>query len=338
MISAYKKFRIFGFIILSILILSCRKVVTVRAPDVVTTAASQVLYFTASSGGAVGDDGGLLTYRGICWNTVSDPTIDNSMTVDGTGEGDFTSLMYNLKPGTKYYVRAYATNSSGLVYGDNITFTTHITGTNFNSGLIYSTLIDIEGKSYKTIPVGSQVWMAENLRTKKLNDGTNIPLVTSNGDWANLDTPGICWFNNNDSIYENIYGAYYNWFAVNTGKLCPVGWHVPTDAEWQILVDFLGGDEIAGSKIKEVGTNNWVFSNRDATNQSGLTGLPSGLREATYGLFQGDGSFGGWWSATDASTGPFGTAWNRSIHGDTTVVGRSQIFKKDGFSIRCLKN
>ena len=243
-----------------------------------------------------------------------------------------------LKAGTVYYVRAYASNTDGIEYGDEISFTTHMPGTNFNSSLIYGTLTDIDGKSYKTILIGSQTWMAENLKTSKFNDGTSIPLVTSNADWTNLVTPAYCWFNNNDSLFESIYGAYYNWFAVSTGKLCPTGWHVPDDSEWQILVDFLGGDKIAGSKLKEAGSNNWVFSNKDATNQSGFTSLPAGLRESTYGAFQGEGSFGGWWSASEVSTGPLGAAWSRSIHGDTTVVGRSPLFKKDGFTVRCLKN
>lgn len=338
MISTANRIRNSGFIILCILSVSCKKEVPGRAPSVVTTLASQILYFSAASGGTVVDDGGLMVYRGICWNTVTNPTIDNNTTSDGTGEGDFSSSMDGLKPGTKYYVKAYASNSAGIEYGNEISFTTHLTGVTFNASLIYGTLSDIEGKTYKTIPIGSQVWMAENLKTGKFNDGTSIPVVTGNADWTNLVTPALCWINNNDSIYVNIYGACYNWFAVSSGKLCPAGWHIPTDSEWQTLVDFLGGDQIAGSKIKEAGTNNWVFSNKDATNQSGFTGLPAGLRETSYGMFQGQGSFGGWWSGTEVSAGSFGAAWVRSIHGDTTVVGRSQIFKKDGFSVRCLKN
>ena len=338
MISTANKVRISGFIILCVLSVSCKKEVPGRSPSVVTTPASQVLYFTASSGGTVVDDGGLMVYRGICWDTVPNPTVNNSTTSDGTGEGDFTSSMTGLKSGIKYHVRAYASNSVGIEYGNELTFTTHVTGIKFNPALIYGTITDIEGKTYKTIPIGSQVWMAENLKTGKFNDGTSIPVVTANADWTNLVTPAMCRINNNDSIYEKIYGVYYNWFAVSTARLCPTGWHVPSDSEWQTLVDFLGGDMIAGSKLKEAGTNNWVFSNRDANNQSGFTGLPAGLRESTDGSFQGQGSFGGWWSATEVSSGSFGPAWSRSIHGDTTVVGNNQLFKKDGINVRCLKN
>jgi uncharacterized protein (TIGR02145 family) len=338
MISTANKVIFSGFIILCVLSISCKKEVPGRSPSVVTTLASQILYFTATSGGTVVDGGGIMVYRGICWDTISNPTVNKNKTSDGTGEGDFTSSMTGLKSGIKYHVRAYASNSVGIEYGNEITFTTHVTGIKFNPALIYGSLTDIEGKTYKTIPIGSQIWMAENLKTGKFNDGTSIPVVTSNADWTNLVTPARCGINNNDSINENIYGSYYNWFAVNTAKLCPTGWHIPTDSEWQTLTDFLGGDKVAGSKLKEAATNNWVLSNRDATNQSGFTGLPAGLRESTDGSFQGQGSFGGWWSATEVSAGPLGAALSHSIYGDTTVVARNQIFKKDGFTVRCLKN
>lgn len=338
MISTVNKVGISGFIILCVLDISCKKEVQGRAPSVVTTSASQILYFTATSGGTVVDDGGLMVYRGICWDTVSNPTVNKSITSDGTGSGDFTSSMTGLKSGTKYHVRAYASNSIGIEYGNEITFTTHVPGIKFNPVLIYGSLTDIEGQAYKTITIGSQVWMAENLKTGKLNDGTSIPVVTNYADWTNLVTPAMCGINNNDSIYKKIYGFYYNWFAVTTAKLCPAGWHIPTDSEWQILSDFLGSDEIAGSKLKEAATNNWILSNRDATNESGFTGLPAGLRESTDGSFQGQGSFGGWWSATEVSTGQMGAALSHSIYGDTTVFARNQIFKKDGITVRCLKN
>ena len=106
----------------------------------------------------------------------------------------------------------------------------------------------------------------------------------------------------------------------------------------RLLVDYLGGDRMAGSKIKEKGTNNWILPNKDATNQSGFTGLPSGLRSTVDGTFRGQGSFGGWWSTTELSPSLLGAAWCRWIHGDTTVVARSEIYKKDGFTVRCVKD
>lgn len=329
-----------GTILILILDISCKKnEKPATLPVVSTTPMTEVLYATAMSGGTITDNGGgSIVAKGVCWETNSSPTTDDNMTIDGIGSETYTSSLDGLKSGTKYYVRAYAINSAGTEYGDEISFTTHVTGVKFNPDLTYGTLIDVEGKSYKTIPVGIQIWMAENLRTTKFNDGSEIPLITNYADWSNIQTPAYCWFDNNDSLYENIYGAYYNWFAVSTGKLCPTGWHIPSDNEWQLLVNSLGGNNIAGSKLKEAGTNNWVLPNNDATNASGFTALPAGMRGSLDGTFSGEGNYGGWWSATESSESPLGAAFSRWIHGDTTVVARSEIFKKDGFSVRCVKN
>jgi uncharacterized protein (TIGR02145 family) len=329
-----------GIILILVLDLSCKKTEKPASlPVVSTTPVTEILYTTASSGGTAADEGGTsIASRGVCWGTNSGPTTDNNITIDNSGAGTFTSSITGLIPGTKYYLRAYAINSAGTEYGDEILFTTHVTGVKFNPDLTYGTLTDVEGKSYKTIPVGIQVWMAENLRTSKYNDGSAIPLIVNSAEWTNIQTPAYCWFDNNDSLYENIYGAYYNWFTMSNGKLCPAGWHVPSDNEWQLLVDYLGGSSVAGSKVKEAGTNNWVLPNNDATNSSGFTALPAGMRGSLDGTFSGVGNYGGWWSATETNISPLGAAFSRWIHGDTTVVARSEIFKKDGFSVRCVKN
>jgi uncharacterized protein (TIGR02145 family) len=333
-------FRISGIALIIILIFSCKKNdKPASLPEIVTTQVSGILYASATSGGNVIRDGGAqVVTRGVCWGTKSNPTTDDPKTDDGSGTGEFSSSISGLSFGTLYYVRAYATNSAGTVYGNEVSFTTKVSGVMFNPNLTYGTLTDIEGKSYKTIPIGIQVWMAENLKTTKFNDGTAIPLLTNNAEWTNAVTSAYSWFDNNDSIYENIYGAFYNWFAVNTGKLCPTGWHVPSDSEWQLLVNYLGGSAIAGSKVKEIGTNNWALPNKDATNSSGFTSLPAGMRGSVDGTFGGQGFYGGWWSATELNTSPLGAAWSRWIHADTTVLARSEIFKKDGFAVRCIKN
>jgi uncharacterized protein (TIGR02145 family) len=339
-----QNFVIASFFILSMLVImlniSCKKTNTPVFPaDVVTTPVTNTLYTSAVSGGIITDDGGSsIVQRGVCWGTGSAPTIENSITTDGTGSGTFSSTINGLTIGTQYFVRAYAVNQAGISYGNELKFNTKTTGITFNTSLTYGTLTDIEGKSYKTIPIGIQVWMAENLKTSKFNDGTAIPFVPNNAQWTNLLTPGYCWFDNNDTLYENIYGAYYNWFAVSTGKLCPAGWHVPSDSEWQLLVNYLGGSDIAGSKIKEVGTNNWSLPNKDATNTSGFTALPAGLRSSLDGTFAGQGIYGGWWSTMELDSSPLSAAWCRWIHADTTVIARNEIFKIDGFSVRCVKN
>lgn len=331
--------RISGAILIIILIVSCKKSVQVLLPEVITASVSNILYESAVSGGTVtSDGGGNVAARGVCWSTSQNPTTSDNITADGSGKGDFSSNISGLKLGTLYYVRSYATNSMGTVYGNQVSFTTKVTGVNFNSSLTYGTLTDIEGRSYKTIPVGSQVWMAENLKTTKFNDGTEIPLISDAAQWTNIITPAYSWYGNNDTLYENIYGAYYNFFAVSSGKLCPSGWHVPSDTEFQSMVDFLGGNNSAGAKIKESGSNNWSLPNRDATNASGLTALPSGMRGSLDGSFSGQGIYGGWWTSTETNSSPLGAAWSRWIHADTVVVALSEIFKKDGFSVRCIKN
>ena len=140
----------------------------------------------------------------------------------------------------------------------------------------YSIIADIDGNIYNTVIIGTQVWMKENLKATKLNDGTNILLETDNATWISLTDPAYCWYNNDASSYKNTYGALYNWFTVETGKLCPTGWHVPSDAEWFTLIDFLGGESVAGGKLKEIGNTHWNSPNTGATDEYGFTAITLG--------------------------------------------------------------
>ncbi|MCX6258773.1 MAG: fibrobacter succinogenes major paralogous domain-containing protein [Bacteroidia bacterium] len=195
---------------------------------------------------------------------------------------------------------------------------------------------DIDGNVYHTVTIGSQVWMVENLKTTKFNDGTAIPLVTDSLAWSYLFTPGFCWYNNDASTYKNTYGALYNWYAVNTGKLCPPGWHVPSDAEWTQLTDFLGGDSIAGGKMKESGTIHWYSPNIGATNSSRFTALPGGFR-GNNGTFTSLVGFGSWWSVTEA-VDDASSAYLRLLGYDRANVLRFIDAKSDGFSVRCVRD
>src|SRR4030043_1071771 len=199
-------------------------------PEVTTEMVSGITQTTAVSGGKVINNGGAdVTARGICWSTAEKPTISPNKTSDGTGNGVFASSITGLTANTKYYVCAYATNSEGTGYGNEVSFSTSLL-----------TISDADGNTYATVTIGSQIWMKENLKTTRLNSGTSIPLVTDNTGWANSITPVYCWYNNNESTYKNIYGALYNWYTVTTGNLCPLGWHVPTDGDWKILEMHLG--------------------------------------------------------------------------------------------------
>ena len=175
--------------------------------------------------------------------------------------------------------------------------------------------------------------MAENLKTTKYNDDTSIPLVTDNTEWGNTSTPGYCLYNNT-SLYKDIYGALYNWFTVNTGKLAPTGWHVPTDAEWTVLTTFLGGEDVAGGKLKEVGTTHWTAMNAGVTNTSGFSGLPGGYRMWQGGFYDlADRAV--FWSASEADNGD---AWLRELHFSYETVNRFDWYQLHGYSVRCLKD
>lgn len=142
---------------------------------------------------------------------------------------------------------------------------------------------DIDGNVYNTVTIGTQEWTVENLKTTKLNDGTAIPDVTDGTAWSLLTTPGRCWYDNNSS-YNSTYGLLYNWYTVNTGKLAPAGWRVPTNADWLVLINYLGGLDVSGGKLKEAGLSHWKTPNTGATNEVGFTAVPSGAR-STVGIF-----------------------------------------------------
>jgi len=201
-----------------------------------------------------------------------------------------------------------------------------------------NTITDVDGNVYHYVVIGTQTWMGENLKTTKYNDGTSIPLVSDYSAWNLLTTPGYCWYNN-DVSNKNTYGALYNWYAVNTGKLAPSGWHVPTDAEWTTLTIYLGGETVAGGQMKstgtiELGTGLWYRPNTDATNKSGFTAVPAGYRDY-LGTFNRIGMTGEWWSSSEDDTG---YAWSRYLEYDYSDVTRGATGKNRGFSVRCVRN
>jgi uncharacterized protein (TIGR02145 family) len=197
---------------------------------------------------------------------------------------------------------------------------------------------DEDNNLYSIVEIGTQVWMAENLKTTKYNDGIIIPLVTDNTAWSILTTPGYCWYNNDENSHKQYYGALYNWYAVNTGKLCPDGWHVPTDAEWIILITYLGGESVAGGKLKENTTWWWQPPNAGATNETGFTALPGGYRpDDNGGIFTYIGIGGSWWCSTEISS-----SWAHSLTIFESSGGveyyQSGSSKGWGLSIRCIKD
>jgi uncharacterized protein (TIGR02145 family) len=216
------------------------------------------------------------------------------------------------------------------------------------TGLKAQTVTDIDGNVYNTVTIGTQTWMDENLKTTRYNDGTIIPLV---GDsmilirgrggsrlislWEYLTTSAYCWYDNNKD-YKDMYGALYNAYAVNTKKLCPTGWHVPTADEWGALITYLGGASVAGGKLKEIDTIYWNAPNIGATNETGFTALPGGLRSIT-GKFYYFGYQGVWYSSTEASGGRGGGGnVGRSLQNDNNGIFYKGLLKNSGSSVRCI--
>lgn len=194
---------------------------------------------------------------------------------------------------------------------------------------------DIDGNVYHSVIIGSHTWMVENLKTTKYKNGTPILNVSEDGiAWSNLTTGAWCYYEN-DSLHNRDYGKLYNWHAVNNSNgICPEGWHVPSDSAWTELTDFLGGATITGGKLKESGTTHWNSPNTNASNMSGFTALPGGLRGVS-GAFSDKGLAGNWWTATSVSTG---SAWNRNLYCGNASINRGSYNKTFGYSVRCIKD
>jgi uncharacterized protein (TIGR02145 family) len=303
-----------------------------------TVAVNNITSNSAISGGNIINAGNsAITQRGVCWNTSPNPTTANNATNDGSGTGSFSSNLTGLADNTTYYVRAYAINSTGTAYGNEIYFTT-ISGGSVNSwlnpSLTYGSLTDQEGNTYATIVIGTQEWMAENLRTTKYANGDIIPNITDNGEWADLTTGAWAHYHNNN-LYEIPRGKLYNGHTIiDSRKICPVGWHVPTDEDWSIIVDNLGGEVEAGGKMKSTGTQFWEIPNSDATNESGFSGLPGGARY-NGGYFAGLNREGYWWSSSNYDVE---RNWARLLYYALGTVERYAESKQNGFFIRCLKD
>ena len=276
------------------------------------------------SGGDISNDGGAaVTARGVCWNTSANPTISNNLTTDGADTGSFVSSLTGLTASTTYYVRAYATNSVGTAYGDQQTFTTDL-----------ASVIDFEGNIYDVIRIGTQLWTKENLKATKYNNGDPIPSVSDSLTWNHLTTGAVCDYDT--PANSVIYGKLYNLYAVNDSRnICPTGWHVPKPTEWSTLLTYLGWDSSTGGKLKETGLAHWAYPNTGATNESGFTALPGGMRfpQGSVDIRQE----GYWWAASSdiieiAMPGLF---YNRS---DFNFAGGPHGDSINGLSVRCLKD
>jgi uncharacterized protein (TIGR02145 family) len=298
---------------------------TTQLPTAITEAGTTLTNTTATLNGTVNATNLSTTVTFEYGTTLSYGSTKTGTPNPVTG-GTSTSVnagIIGLKSGLIYHYRVKAENTAGITYGDDITFTT--------------TVKDPDGNNYNTVTIIGQVWMKENLKTSKYKDGGTITLVSNDNLWTTLATPGYCWFNNNDA-YKDIYGALYNWYAVNTGKLCPTGWHVPSDTEWTTLITNVGSLSAAGGRLKETGTTHWS-GNIGATNDYGFTALPGGLRReyivAGFSTFFNFGIMGIWWTMT---TKDDTYSYCYIIQNMSAAISQSYGDKKQGFSVRCLRD
>jgi uncharacterized protein (TIGR02145 family) len=296
---------------------------------------SNITSTSATSGGDISNDGGTpVTQRGIVWSISPIPTTANNSTNYGNGTGIYSSDLTGLIANTTYYVRAYATNSAGTAYGNELSFTT-------SAGIVSNPGVGVsfDGYTYLSVLLGNgQEWMAENLRTTTYANGDPISNVTDLGDWESLSTGAWCHYNN-DSLYDNPSGKLYNWFTVaDSRNVCPTGWHVPSDAEYMLLIDYSGGVLVAGGNMKSTGTQYWQSPNTDATNESGFSGLPGGIYAGSG--HHSFGTNGGYWSSTEDGSLYAGPNYALSLtlmyaNGEGYI---SPIPKGTGISVRCLRD
>lgn len=201
-------------------------------------------------------------------------------------------------------------------------------------GLFAQTVMDADSNVYATITIGNQIWMAENLKTTKFNDGKPISLVVNDALWKSLSRPAYCWYNN-DKRNKEIYGALYNWYAIDSKKICPKGWHVPSKVDWAYMISFVGDENYSGPKLKEKGTDHWKNLFDNATDEYEFTALPGGMRyySGAFPLF--GGSYAIWWTASGYSVTD---AWCRGLEDSSIRIFGGHDDKRNGFSVRCIKD
>lgn len=295
---------------------------TSAKPSVTTRPITGITLSSGTGGGNIIDDGGSpITSKGICWSTSPLPTLNDNKTGDGIGIGSYASTITSLTPNTTYYVRAYAVNAVGTSYGDEISFATYA-------------VMDIDGNGYYSVIIGTQVWMTANLKVTTYRNGDPIPNVAHGEAWGSLTSGAYCDYNN-EASNSATYGRLYNWYAVSDPRnVAPPGWHVATQTEWNTLVGFLGGDDVAGGKLKETGITHWQSPNTGATNVTGFTALPGGAR-GFQNIYANLGTDDSWWTATENDAA---TAFGRYVVFSTTSCHWYSVGKENGSHIRCVKD
>ncbi|MBE0649409.1 MAG: fibrobacter succinogenes major paralogous domain-containing protein [Bacteroidales bacterium] len=302
------------------------------APTKVATLTTTINSITESSAICTANientGGASITEKGFCWSTHLNPTVDDNKMITANDSLTFHDTIQGLISNTPYYVRAYAINEKGIAYGDEQTFTLWL-------NVPGPDVTDIDGNNYTSVKIGSQIWMVENLKTTRYSNGELIGTTNP----ATLFVPSIPsslyqWAYNGEESNVASYGRLYSWYAVTDSRnIAPKGWHVPTADEWMELINYLGGESVAGGKLKATGSSYWESPNVGASNASGFTTLSGGYRELD-GSFQGLGHVTYFWMST-ISGGRDAVGIFSGGEGAGLTGGGS---KSDGFYVRCVKD
>jgi uncharacterized protein (TIGR02145 family) len=272
---------------------------------------------------SVNNDGGSdIIERGVCYSSMMiNPTTSNAKVVSAGTTGEFTCNISGLAHNTTYHARAFATNAIGTTYSFDIQFRTSAT-----------TINDVDGNAYDVIEVGNQAWLKQNLKTTKYRNNESIGTTTL--DITNDATPKYQWPATGFESNAFTFGRLYTWYAITDSRgICPDGWHVANTNEWTELTDFLGGESIAGGKLKSF--SNWSSPNTGASDEVGFSAVGSGIRNIN-GTYQGFDTNCVWWSVSPEASST--NAWAREIFNSSATISTLEKSKKMGYSVRCIKN
>jgi uncharacterized protein (TIGR02145 family) len=315
--------------IISLLSGSCKKESNIVLPVVKTYAPLFISSSVATVGFVVESDGGSkILDCGIYIGLTASPETTGTRLSVASDTGTFVFQVNGLIAGSQFYMKAFAKNSKGDGLSDQVTFTAP------------AKITDYDNNSYETVTILNQMWMAENLKATHFQNGDPLGTTTvSTFDISGESTPKYQWAYGGDETNTPVYGKLYTYYAItDSRKVCPSGWHVPTDSEWMTLENALGGYTIAGSSLKEAGNTHWISPyNADATNISCYKALPGGFRNSASGAnsFSSIGNYGYWWSSTEVDPS---NAWVRTLYVQSTQLSRNSFSKKGGASVRCLKD
>jgi uncharacterized protein (TIGR02145 family) len=321
-----KKYWFIMFLMISFTFVSCKKDNNISLPTAKTYAPLFIASYTVTVGFEVVSDGGSpIIDCGIFMSASVNPETSGTRLQIAKDTGLFVVQINNLTPNTQYYIKAYAINAKGESRGDQVNFASP------------GTAMDYDNNVYETTKIGNQQWMAKNLKTTHFLNGDLISTTTpATFDISGESSPKYQWAYGGDDANTSAYGRLYTFYTItDTRKVCPAGWHIPTDTDWTTLESALGGFTIAGSSLKETGNSHWVSPyNLDATNMACFKALPGGYRNEIGG-FSFTGNYGFWWSSTE---GDISYAWVRSLSVQSSQITRSSFYKKSGLSVRCIKD